>query len=421
MLDSPKSDEAGSFVCGQSWAKFQDAMEAQGVPDKNRTHYERWVKTWLGSEVEALPAQEPAQTFASFLERNGLPDWQCRQAYQAIRIWTSLPEPEPAVVSSEWAVVLERFARNLAEQHYSPRTIASYADWGRRWALRSPSVPKDGEAASAQVQEFLRFLVHELNLSPASLSLARNALAWLVKRVLGFELALEDKGNAHHARRLPTVLAPSTVRALLSGCSDPWDLFFGLQYGCGMRLAELLELRVQEIGMERGVLMVRSGKGDKDRQIPLPSSLKERLGQHLERRRAQWRSDLGKGYARVDLPYAMGRKLTGAETSWEWQHVFGAGRPLRHPESGDLRRWHPMQETARSALKAAALGAGIEGRVHPHLLRHCYATHMLEAGVPVREIQDLMGHSRLETTMVYMHVRSPSAVRPAVDLLQTAS
>ena len=139
-----------------------------------------------------------------------------------------------------------------------------------------------------------------------------------------------------------------------------------------LTLGELLDLRVQDIDRERKVLVVRGGKGDKDRQLPLPASLHDRLDQHLAKRRLQWQMDVEKGCARVDLPFALGRKLAGADTAWEWQHVFGSTRPLRH-ESGELRRWRPLEAVVRGALKEAACAAGFTGRVHPHLLRHCYA------------------------------------------------
>jgi integron integrase len=422
MQNSPFCvDEAGE-VPEASLVLYRDALILQGVPVQHRGYYERWVRSWLAHDLMVPSGDTPAQVFSSYLEKTGVPDWQCRQAYQAVRIWSALVMPEtPQPELLGWEEVLNKFEHRLIEQQYSPRTIDSYLDWGRRFASRNTAVPTDSDSASAQAQEFMRSLVHERNLSPASLALARNALAWLIKRVLGFELVLEDKGNAHHSRRLPTVLAPSSVHTLLSGCPEPWDLFFRLQYGCGLRLAELLDLRIQEIDLHRGVLLVRSGKGDKDRQVALPPSLRERVEQHLARRHAQWKLDLEKGYAKVDLPFALGRKMTGADTSWEWQHVFGSTRPLRHPETGELRRWHPMADIARNVLKKAAKSVGIEGRVHPHLLRHCYATHMLEAGVSIREIQDLMGHARIETTMVYMHVRSPSAARPGIDLLRQPS
>jgi integron integrase len=406
------------MVDGEVWANYRQALECGGVPAHHRIYYERWVQRWLTMGLTGSPVVEAAQVFSGVLEKEGVPQWQCRQAYQAVKIWLSMVPAEPASRGRSWPEVLEDFDGRLRVRHYSENTVATYLDWARRLSQRHPAVPQDAPEASRQVQEFLNSLVHEKNLSAGSLSLARNALAWLVKRVLGFDLVLADKGDSHHSRRLPVVLAPSTVRKLLSACRDPWDLFFGMQYGCGLRLGELLDLRTQDIDLVRCVLTVRGGKGDKDRQIPLPPSLRRGLEAHLTRRRVVWEDDVRKGFARVDLPHALGRKLVGADTSWEWQHVFGAHRPLRHPETGELRRWHPMEEVVRLALRDAARAAGVEGRVHPHLLRHCYATHLLEAGVSVREIQELMGHARLETTMVYMHVRSCGPGRQPVDLLQ---
>lgn len=419
MSNSPLCGGAGDSAV--NLARYREALVREGVPFRYHEYYERWVENWLSSDLCAHPTEEPAKVFASWLERQNFPDWQCRQAFQAVRIWASeMASPKNPISLRSWESVLDRFRQSLTEQQYSIRTIDSYLDWGRRFASRNGFVPTTGEEASKQAQEFLGSLVHDRNLAPASIALARNALAWLIKRVLILDLTLEDKGGAHHGRRLPKILAPSTVRNLISSCQDPWDLFFGLQYGCGLRLAELLELRIQEIDLSRFTLLVRSGKGDKDRQVPLPPSLKERIEVHLARRRSQWESDVRNGHSRVELPWALGKKLTSADTSWEWQHVFGSHRPLRHPETGELRRWHPMPDLVRNALRIAAAAAGIEGRVHPHLLRHCYATHLLEAGVPIRDIQDLMGHARLETTMVYMHVRSPIPGHQSVDLLNRA-
>lgn len=419
MSNSLKCEEDNAVDMAPEWVAYRMALKERCVPVVYRGHYERWVRAWLESDVRHSRSTDPAQAFSSWLEAYGRPVWQCRQAYQAVQIWSSLEPPDPIVPVRDWGQVLDRFRSSLQEKHYSANTVSTYTDWGRRLSMRFPTVPVDSEEASKQVQDFLHSLVHDLNLAPASLALARNSLAWLVQRVMGFTLVLEDKGRAHHERRLPSVLSPSAVRTLLSGCTDPWDLFFGMQYGCGMRLAELLDLRVHDIDTARGVLTVRSGKGDKDRQIPFPASLRPRLEVHLMARRQLWERDLVQGWARVDLPFALARKRPDADTSWEWQHVFGSYRPQRHPESGELRRWRPLEPVVRQALRDAARRAGVQGRVHPHLLRHCYATHLVEAGVPLREIQDLMGHSRLETTMVYMHIRSPSAARPAVDLLQS--
>lgn len=318
---------------------------------------------------------------------------------------------EPTGKLESWNDIFQKMERNLSTRKYSPRTIQAYLDWGRKFAFRHREIPKDGEEASNAVQGYLEYLALSRNLSRASIDQARNALAWLVKKEFGFEMVLGEKGDAHHGRRLPSILAPQTVKEILDMAPEPWDLFFGLQYGCGMRLAELLELRVQDIDLRRGTVVVRSGKGDKDRLIPFPKSLQARLERHLQERQKLWLEDKARGLARVDLPGSLAAKYPHADTSWAWQHMFGSARPLRHPETGELRRWHPMESLVRDALRNAATAAGVTGRVHPHLLRHCYATHLLESGVPLPEIRELMGHARLETTMIYLHVRSPVASR----------
>lgn len=386
-------------------------------------YFQGWVEQWLHADLQIAPGQDPARRFAAWLESQGVAEWRCRQAFQAVRIWLRGGPDEGDVPTGpeswdDWPSLLREMEQRMRAQRYSPRTCDSYLDWARRLSRTAAVPPRDSEGISALVQAFLRERALADNLSSASLAQARNALAWLVRRVMALELVLEDKGDAHRGRRLPKVLAPATVRRLLDGARPPWDLFFSLQYGCGLRLMEMLDLRVQEVDLGRGVLLVRHGKGDKDRAVPLPKSLAESMVRHLEQRRRLWEADLAAGLARVELPGALARKFRDADTAWEWQHVFGAVRPLRHPETGELRRFRPMETTVREALREAALGAGVDGRVHPHLLRHCYATHLLENGTPLREIQELMGHARLETTMVYMHVRSPvTAMRSPLDLL----
>jgi site-specific recombinase XerD len=396
---------------------FRSHLEKDGVAVRLHCYYEGRVLEWMERHRQTDPGMDPARSFSNALEREGVPDWQCRQAYQAVRLWEELEDeeqelallekvPEVVVVRS-WDEVLSTMDDRMRQQRYSPRTRESYLDWGRRLAQMSPEVPTDSESASLLAQSFLRQMALGRNLSPASISQARNALAWLVRRELKLDLVLEAKGDAHKGKRLPKVIAPEQVGLLLKACKAPWDLFFSLQYGCGLRLMEILDLRVQEVDLSRGLLQVRHGKGDKDRRIPLPRKLQEAMESHLNKRRAQWESDRELGLAEVELPNALARKLgEQAATSWDWQHVFGSTRPLKHPETGRMRRFRPLESLVREVLRDAALAAGLDGRVHPHLLRHCYATHLLEAGVALKNIQELMGHARLETTMIYMHVRS---------------
>jgi len=400
------------------WERFAEALGMAQVLPHQQPYFRRWVEVWLRTSPTCLAGRE-ARDFAKSLELEGKPDWQCRQAFQALTLWLQLfplgnmktPEPVETEAPPDWKAVFQRMEANLVAKRYSPRTVKTYLDWGRRLAQRHVSTPLDSAEASNMVQSYLDSLALVDNLAPATISQARNAFAWLVRKELGFEMTLAAKGASHHSKRLPTILAPASVKSILERCTAPWDLFFGLQYGCGLRLAELLDLRVQEIDLPRNVLMVRSGKGDKDRVLPIPHSLRQRLEAHLVERRRLWIDDLKQGWAKVDLPYSMAKRSVSAETSWEWQHVFGAARPLRYPLTEELRRWRPLETVVRDRLRQAGREAGVQGRIHPHLLRHCYATHLLELGVPLAEIQELMGHARLETTMIYLHVRSPIETR----------
>lgn len=207
-----------------------------------------------------------------------------------------------------------------------------------------------------------------------------------------------------HAVKLPGLGAASGAEFRDDGA---WRQRDGL--GAGAHLPEADGAGEEPLGSEPGPGAERIGLAGPTRAAP-------GSGPGGEGRRLLWEADLERGLAEVELPRALGRKLgKGAETSWEWQHLFGAVRPLRHPETGRLCRYRPLEGPVREVLRGAARSAGLEGRVHPHLLRHCYATHLLESGVPLKSIQELMGHARLETTMIYMHVRSGAAV-PASPL-----
>jgi len=294
--------------------------------------------------------------------------------------------------------------RGMALARLSRQTVRSYRYYAASFGLfcKQAQRPEDSEG----VRAYLEDLAVRQRVSVGTHKIALCALAWYFREGLRVPLKVEDLPKVFRMQHLPEVYSQQQVAALLGQLPPTWKLFFSLLYGCGFRLGELLDLRVQEVNLDRLVIVVRQGKGAKDRAVPIPRSLAEPLARHLEARKALYRDDLERGWAKVDLPGALARKFSHGPTEWGWQHLFGAANPLRHPDTGELQRFRPLESVVRTALRSAAVAAGIDTRIHPHALRHSYATHLLEAGVPIRMVQQLLGHTRLETTMIYTHVRS---------------
>jgi integron integrase len=236
--------------------------------------------------------------------------------------------------------------------------------------------------------------------------------------VLGVDLPyVEGVERAKRPTRLPVVLTRDEVRRLLSCMSGTNGLMASLLYGSGLRLMECVRLRVKDLDFGYGQIMVRDGKGEKDRRTVLPAALAEHLRHQVERARLLHEEDLRRGYGRVYLPYALSRKYTGAAAELGWQWVFPARKLSKDPRTGEVRRHHASEDALQKGVKAAARQAGLRKRVGCHTLRHSFATHLLEDGYDIRSIQELLGHKELATTMIYTHVlqRGGRGVRSPLD------
>ncbi|RME60716.1 integron integrase [Candidatus Parcubacteria bacterium] len=290
-------------------------------------------------------------------------------------------------------------------RHYSYRTIQCYRRWIRRFALFLGNRPPT-QVTDADVRAFLSHLACHRRVSARTQNQALHALVFLFRRLLGRPIDhFQGVKRAPERRRLPQVLSREAVRSLLDEMSGRTRLMAGLCYGCGLRLRECLRLRIQDIDLERGLLTVRGGKGDKDRTLPLPGSLFDPLTTQLHAATTIHRHDLAAGLETAELPEALARKLQGAARDVGWQWLFPASRPMRYPD-GILRRPHLHPSVLQRAVKKAARAAGIPSRVTVHALRHSFATHLLEDGVNIRRLQELLGHASLKTTMIYTHVRA---------------
>nr|ART37148.1 D109 [uncultured bacterium] len=289
-------------------------------------------------------------------------------------------------------------------KHYSIRTEQAYVDWIKRFILHfDKKHPKD--LGALEVEQFLTYLAVQGKVAPSTQNQAKSALLFLYKEVLGVDLPwLDDVERAKAPKRLPVVLTPMEVQEILSHLDGTPHLVVSLLYGTGMRILEALRLRVKDVDFSRKEILIRDGKGFKDRVTMLPGMLIEPLKLHLKRVKDLHEKDLAEGYGAVYLPYALSKKYPQAEREWAWQYVFPSARLSVDPRSGETRRHHIQDQAIQRAVRQAVRDAGLTKPATPHTLRHSFATHLLEGGYDIRTVQELLGHSDVSTTMIYTHV-----------------
>lgn len=315
-----------------------------------------------------------------------------------------MPENPSSVASASPPRLLDQVRARIRFKHYSIRTEQAYVDWIRRF-VRHFGKRHPREMGAEEVREFLSHLAVAGKVAASTQNQAKSALLFLYKEVLGVELPWLDKIEAAKtSRRLPVVLTRGEVTAVLSNMEGTGGLIARLLYGTGMRIMEGLRLRVKDVDFARGEILVRDGKGAKDRVTMLPASLVPALREHLEKVRELHRQDLAVGHGEVYLPFALDRKYPSAGREWMWQYVFPSAALAVDPRSGVVRRHHVMDQSVQRAIRQAVRDAGVDKPATPHTLRHSFATHLLESGYDIRTVQELLGHSDVSTTMIYTHV-----------------
>ncbi len=308
--------------------------------------------------------------------------------------------------ASERPRLLDSVRDAIRRRHYSPRTEERYVHWIKRFIYFSDR-RHPRELGAAEVTAFLNHLARERNVAASTQNQALSALLFLYREALGTPLPwLDELERAQRPARLPTVLTATEVRQLLDRMSGTKWLMASLLYGAGLRLRECLKLRVKDVDFGYRQLMVRDGKGAKDRVTMLPAPLVEPMKRQIDRVRALHERDLAAGYGTVELPDALGRKYPRAPYELGWKFVFPSHKLSRDPASGELRRHHVYENYVTRAVKRAASAAGIVKPVSCHTLRHSFATHLLESGYDIRTVQELLGHADVSTTMIYTHVLS---------------
>ncbi|MFH1776610.1 MAG: integron integrase [Candidatus Omnitrophota bacterium] len=409
--------------------EFQKFIVSRGLAAENKAPYfALWVKRF-----QAFCANSSRETgdglndFLVYLGSDGkTADWQIEQARQAVSIYLAhyLDEEnvvfkavvEPVMDKKE--AIIARTKELLRVKHYAYSTERSYLDWIERFfgyitAVRN----KNKEIEPQDIKEFLTYLVVRRRVSASSQNQAFNALLFLFRDVLRIETGAIGKAvRAKRGVKLPVVLTVEEVKRLFSVMSGRALLMAQILYGTGMRLMELQRLRVQDIDFEANNVFIRAGKGDNDRVTMLPVFIKDGLLKHLQDVKAVHEKDLFLGYGEVYLPDALSVKYSSAGKEWRWQYVFPASDLSVDPRSGKVRRHHVGEKVVQRAVRSAVIKAGIIKHATVHTLRHSFATHLLQNGVNIREVQELLGHKNVETTMIYTHVIRDMSNAPSSPL-----
>lgn len=383
------------------------------APENRRKFYGMWVDRFLahrGNDVAAPITGAEIDAFSHSLAATH-EEWQVRQAADAVRLYLFFLQnqgDQPALSPDSGSAPPVAFEQKMREvirlRHLSMATEKSYIGWLRHflaWCGNAPSTSLD----NAKVIGFLTHLAVERKVSKATQSQAFNALLFLFRNVLLRDLDVSSLAvRARPSRRLPVVLSRQEVSLLLARLEGVYAVMGRLIYGCGLRLNECMALRVKDVDFEQGCVIVRAGKGDKDRLTVLPGSLVDDLRRHLQDIRFLHEQDRVKNVAGVMMPDALERKYPNAGKEWGWFWLFPARTLSVDPRTHVVRRHHILPSTLQKQIKNAVRQAGIAKPASVHTLRHSFATHLLENGYDIRTIQQLLGHADVKTTMIYTHV-----------------
>jgi len=390
------------------------------LPEKHIPYYAYWASRFLDFSNKNTQSDHNKlilEFMDSLQKDKDVPDWQIRQAHQAVQLYLANFEGKvgsdvasqsatTAVENSDTDQIIKEMKRIIRLRHYSYSTERSYLDWAKRFFDYVKATKGNNElSVPDDIKQYLSHLAIKRRVSASTQNQAFNALLFLFREVIGRDVGnLGDTVRAKRGTRLPVVLTADEVKALFGSMSGTGLLIAQVLYGSGLRLMELARLRVMDVDFDMQVITVRSGKGDKDRTTVLPEAVKDRLREHIERVKTLYEKDLAAGHGEVYLPDALARKYPNAGKEWGWQYVFPSARLSVDPRSGKIRRHHISETAIQSAMANAVKKAGIVKHATVHTLRHSFATHLLMKGVNLREIQELLGHKNVETTMIYTHV-----------------
>jgi integron integrase len=314
--------------------------------------------------------------------------------------------------------LMDQVRDRIRIKHYAKSTEKTYVYWILQY-INFHNKRHPARMGKPEIEDYLSHLAQKRRLSPSSQNQAFNAILFLYREVLCIQLSESINAvRAKRHKRIPVVLSVDEARRVIGGMSGAFRLMAELLYGSGLRIGECLSLRIQDVDFGRKTVMIRSGKGKKDRLCVLPNAVQARLQEHVKKVSIVHQEDVRRGFGAAALPCALHRKYPAASREFRWQFLFPQARLYTNPKTGDRGRWHVDESLLRKAVKRSAVQAGVVKRATPHCFRHSYATHLLEAGYNIRAVQELMGHKSIETTMIYTHVmdKGVNTVKSPLDI-----
>jgi len=400
----------------QAFNQFLNIKER--IPEKNIPYYVKWVsdcyRYFDKPETQLLTNDQNAKFLNHLAKKHE--DWQVQQADRALKLYgyflsrSRTSDEETTTSQSNWQGIEMKLREALKLRHRSYSTEKTYVMWLRQFqGFINGKQPQSLEGKD--IQDFLSYLAVEKKVSASTQNQALNAVVFLYRHV--FDKDIQGEINAVRARqnrRLPVVLTVNEVEKIFSEMSGINKLMARLIYGCGLRLQECLQLRIKDVDFEQSLVIIRSGKGDKDRRTMLPEAVKEELVKHITETRVIYEKDRNAKLNGVQLPGALERKYPNAGKEWGWFWIFPSQTLSMEPRTGVIRRHHVYHDSLQRAFRNAVIKAGITKQASVHTLRHSFATHLLEDGYDIRTIQELLGHRNLQTTMIYTHVATKNII-----------
>ena len=397
----------------------------QQIKESHKRFYIFWTELFLDYlEKNNLAGKKVSESekithfINSLHENNTYQNWQINQAIDAINVLYALIKDKSSNAPVSLDFIIEQTKNSIKLKHYSDKTEKNYVYWVKQFYHYTKKSISDYD--SLDVKNFLTYLVKERNISASTQNQAFNAILFLFRHVLHKDLEnMEDTLRAKRNRKIPSVLTREEVSEVFKYLNGEKLLIVKILYGSGLRLMECMTLRIKDVDLSRNSITVHSGKGDKDRRVMIPEKIKLDLQNHIENVKTVYEKDKAMNNNRVKLPDALSKKYPNAESEWAWYWVFPAKNLYVDKHDGKTYRHHIHESVIQKAIRNASIKTDIPKKISAHTFRHSFATHLLESGVNIRVVQELLGHKKLETTMIYTHVllEKKNTVKSPLDYL----